>query len=150
MQRSRRENKGHKQPQHQAAHYTQATHHTHAKTAEKQTGFLSNCPTPVAHPATTDQSDAVLHNLPIETVSQQGMPPGREGSRCLTRQEPGRKLKPGPGCDCCHGYHAEGSLVAPPYESWPLPSISGRVHEGTRGRLPGGTTRRCSYIAPKR
>jgi len=42
-------------------------------------------PTPLAHPATADQSDAVLHNLPIETVSQ-GMP-GREGSRCLTRQE---------------------------------------------------------------
>ena len=38
-----------------------------------------------AHPATADQSDAVLHNLPIETVSQ-GMP-GREGSQCLTRQE---------------------------------------------------------------
>ena len=90
MQRSRRENKEHKQPQHQAAHHTQATHHTHAKTAEKQTGFLSNCPTPVAHPATTDQSDAVLHNLPIKTVSQQGMPPGREGSRCLT---PGAKTQ---------------------------------------------------------
>jgi hypothetical protein len=42
-------------------------------------------PTPPAHPATADQSDAVLHNLPLETVSQ-GMP-GREGSRCLTRQE---------------------------------------------------------------
>ena len=37
-------------------------------------------PTPPAHPATADQSDAVLHNLPIETVSQDM--PGREGSRC--------------------------------------------------------------------
>ena len=26
--------------------------------------------------------------------------------------------------------------------------MSGRVHEGTRRRFPGGTTRRCSYIAP--
>ena len=31
-----------------------------------------------------------------------------------------------------------------------LPSISGRVHEGTRRRFPGGTTRRCSYIAPRK
>ena len=23
--------------------------------------------------------------------------------------------EPGPGCDCCHGYHAEGCRVAPPY-----------------------------------
>ena len=48
--------------------------------------LLSSCP---PHQLTqlqqTIQSDAVLHNLPIETVSQ-GMP-GREGSRCLTRQE---------------------------------------------------------------
>ena len=29
----------------------------------------------------------------------------------------GRKLQPGPGCDCCHGYHAKGCRVAPPYES---------------------------------
>jgi len=29
----------------------------------------------------------------------------------------GRKLQPGPGYDCCHGYHAEGCRVAPPYES---------------------------------
>jgi len=27
--------------------------------------------------------------------------------------------------------------------------MSGRVHEGTRRRFPGGTTRRCSYIAPR-
>jgi len=26
----------------------------------------------------------------------------------------GRKLQPGPGYDCCHGYHAEGCRVAPP------------------------------------
>ena len=44
--------------------------------------------------------------------------PGREGSRCLTRQEQvasySRALYK---YDCCHGYHAEGCRVAPPYES---------------------------------
>jgi hypothetical protein len=54
---------------------------------KEQQGRLSpQLPTPPAHPATTDQSDAVLHNLPFETVSR-GMPPGHEGSCCLTRQE---------------------------------------------------------------
>ena len=73
-------------------------------------------PTPLAHPATADQSDAVLHNLPIETVSQ-GMP-GREGSRCLTRQEQAASYSRALyKYDCCHGYHAEGCRVAPPYES---------------------------------
>ena len=47
--------------------------------------LLSSCPPHQLTQPTADQSDAVLHNLPIETVSQ-GMP-GREGSRCLTRQE---------------------------------------------------------------
>jgi len=51
---------------------------------KKQQKRLSpQLPTPPALPATTDP---MFHNLPIETVSQ-GMPPGREESRCLTRQE---------------------------------------------------------------
>jgi hypothetical protein len=54
------------------------------KTAEES--LSPQLPTPPSHPATTDQSNAVLNNSPIETVSQ-GMPPGCEGSRCLTRQE---------------------------------------------------------------
>ena len=48
VQRSRRENKGRMQAQ---------------KIAEAPLSFL--LPTLPAHPATTDQSDAVLHNLPI-------------------------------------------------------------------------------------
>ena len=55
-------------------------------TSPKNSSSLSSLAAlPPAHPATADQSDAVLHNLPIETVSQGT--PGREGSRCLTRQE---------------------------------------------------------------
>jgi len=38
--------------------------------------LLSSCPPHQLTQPTADQSDAVLHNLPIET-----------GSRCLTRQE---------------------------------------------------------------
>jgi len=59
---------------------------THAAT--KNSASLSSLAAyPTAHPATADQSDAVLHNLPIKT-----------------------------GCDCCHGFFAEGCRVAPPYE----------------------------------
>jgi hypothetical protein len=50
--------------------------------------LLSSCP---PHQLTQlQQTSPMLSstiNLPIETVSQQGMPPGREGSRCLTRQK---------------------------------------------------------------
>jgi len=59
---------------------------THAAQKTAEAPLSPQLPTPPAHPATAEQSDAVLYNLPIETVSQ-GMPPGREGSRCLTRQE---------------------------------------------------------------
>ena len=58
---------------------------THANPQKQLFSLLSSCPPHQLTQPTEDQSDAVLHNLPIETVSQ-GMP-GREGSRCLTRQE---------------------------------------------------------------
>jgi len=58
---------------------------THAAPKKQLFSLLSSCPPHQLTQPTADQSDAVLHILPIETVSQ-GMP-GREGSRCLTRQE---------------------------------------------------------------
>ena len=67
MQRSRRENKGCMQ------------------TPQKSSSLSSLAAHPTSSPNYSRPVRAVLHNLPIETVSQ-GMP-GREGSRCLTRQE---------------------------------------------------------------
>ena len=61
---------------------------THANPQKQLLSLLSSCP---PHQLTQlQQTSPMLSstiNLPIETVSQQGMPPGREGSRCLTRQK---------------------------------------------------------------
>jgi len=62
---------------------------THVAKKQQKRLSLLNCPPHApAHPATTNQSDAVLHNLQIETVSQGTCLLAVKGAgACLTRQE---------------------------------------------------------------
>jgi len=94
VQRSRRENKG---------------------APKNSSSFSSLAAYPTSSPS---------YSRPVRCCPPQLANWNREPGHAWPRREPvpnspgaGRKLQPGPGCDCCHSYHAEGCRVAPPYES---------------------------------
>ena len=92
---------------------------THA--APKNSSSLSSLAT---HPTSLPIYSRPVRCCPpqLDNWNREPGQPGRKGSRCLTRQEQvasySRALYK---YDCCHGYHAEGCRVAPPYLfSWLL------------------------------
>jgi hypothetical protein len=74
-----------------------------------------------AHPTSSPSYSRPVQCCPPQLLANWNREPGHAfwPRRESVPNSPGagRRLQPGPGCDCCHGYHAEGCLVAPPYLS---------------------------------